>query len=207
MELKEVKYVVQALANGRIDSYIFGGWALDILRGRKTREHRDLDLCVMSKDFPMLNQILGSEHFSRVKHVDGRQEFEHESRKYTVDVLKLTPNDSALEVEHATVIGMQAFSYPKRQRYIRSGEKGVVYYPADIFTHQFYGKSAGLRLLPLEALFFDRFHYEYEADVKYINSLEDKVSKKHLDDTFFVGQGSVVNPVPQPKESRGSKAF
>ena len=46
MELAEVERVLDALDQRSIRYWVVGGWGVDALIGRETREHRDLDLAV-----------------------------------------------------------------------------------------------------------------------------------------------------------------
>ncbi len=46
MEQDEVHAVLDALGRAGIPTWVAGGWGVDALAGRQTREHRDLDLLV-----------------------------------------------------------------------------------------------------------------------------------------------------------------
>ena len=41
-----------------IDVWIVGGWGVDALLGKQTREHDDLDIAVLRKDNAKLRQLL-----------------------------------------------------------------------------------------------------------------------------------------------------
>ena len=46
MDLTEVKRVLQRLDEYSTRYWVLGGWGVDALVGRQTREHRDLDLAI-----------------------------------------------------------------------------------------------------------------------------------------------------------------
>lgn len=46
MQLREVLRVLDVLRVDGVASWVLGGWGVDALVGRQTREHRDLDLAV-----------------------------------------------------------------------------------------------------------------------------------------------------------------
>ncbi|MDX6325937.1 MAG: lincosamide nucleotidyltransferase [Nocardioidaceae bacterium] len=46
MQLSEVLRVLEALEGEDIPTWVGGGWGVDALAGRQTREHRDLDVLV-----------------------------------------------------------------------------------------------------------------------------------------------------------------
>ena len=63
MTLEDVLDVLAALDAGGIDYWVDGGWGIDALLGRQTREHRDLDLGVRLNDVPRIEMSLP--HFRR----------------------------------------------------------------------------------------------------------------------------------------------
>jgi lincosamide nucleotidyltransferase A/C/D/E len=58
MTLEDVVDVLTALDAGGIDYWVDGGWGIDALLGRQTREHRDLDLGVGLDDVPRIEALL-----------------------------------------------------------------------------------------------------------------------------------------------------
>jgi lincosamide nucleotidyltransferase A/C/D/E len=58
MTLEDVVEVLTALDAGGIDYWVDGGWGIDALLGRQTREHRDLDLGVVLDDVPRIEALL-----------------------------------------------------------------------------------------------------------------------------------------------------
>lgn len=46
--------------------YVVGGWALDLLHGYKTRDHEDLEFCVLSEDVDLYRTVLSELEFFQV---------------------------------------------------------------------------------------------------------------------------------------------
>ena len=63
MTPEDVVEVLTALDAGGIDYWVDGGWGIDALLERQTREHRDLDLGVGLDDVPRIATLLP--HFSQ----------------------------------------------------------------------------------------------------------------------------------------------
>jgi lincosamide nucleotidyltransferase A/C/D/E len=58
MTLEDVVEVLTALDAGGIDYWVDGGWGIDALLARQTREHHDLDLGVGLDDVPKIETLL-----------------------------------------------------------------------------------------------------------------------------------------------------
>jgi Aminoglycoside-2''-adenylyltransferase len=58
MTLEDVVEVLTALDAGGIDYWVEGGWGIDALLGRQTREHRDLDLGVGLDEVARIETLL-----------------------------------------------------------------------------------------------------------------------------------------------------
>jgi lincosamide nucleotidyltransferase A/C/D/E len=58
MTLEDVVEVLTALDAGGIEYWVDGGWGIDALLGRQTREHRDLDLGVGLDDVLRIETLL-----------------------------------------------------------------------------------------------------------------------------------------------------
>jgi lincosamide nucleotidyltransferase A/C/D/E len=58
MTLEAVVDVLAALDAGGTDYWVDGGWGIDALLGRQTREHRDLDLGVWLDDVSSIEALL-----------------------------------------------------------------------------------------------------------------------------------------------------
>jgi lincosamide nucleotidyltransferase A/C/D/E len=60
----DVIEILDALQQERIDVWLDGGWAVDALVGRQTREHDDLDVVVALDDVELIKQALGKRGFA-----------------------------------------------------------------------------------------------------------------------------------------------
>ena len=60
MDVPEVLEVLDALVSAGVRSWVAGGWGVDALTGRQTREHRDLDLAVDAEDFDRCMRALAA---------------------------------------------------------------------------------------------------------------------------------------------------
>jgi lincosamide nucleotidyltransferase A/C/D/E len=58
MQFAEVVQVLDALDSAGVRHWVAGGWGVDALAGRKTREHRDLDLAVDAAHFDACMAVL-----------------------------------------------------------------------------------------------------------------------------------------------------
>lgn len=50
MQADEALKVLETLAEAEVPAWVVGGWGVDALAGRATRQHRDLDLAIRSED-------------------------------------------------------------------------------------------------------------------------------------------------------------
>jgi hypothetical protein len=62
----ELEPALQALAGFEPPWYIAGGWALDLFLGRQTREHKDVDVCILRRDQLALQRHLAGWRFEKV---------------------------------------------------------------------------------------------------------------------------------------------
>ncbi len=46
MPQEEVEHIVSIIQNAKIDFWMDGGWGVDALLEKQTREHKDLDICI-----------------------------------------------------------------------------------------------------------------------------------------------------------------
>jgi FMN phosphatase YigB (HAD superfamily) len=63
----DVLGILHLLKDGRIEVWIDGGWGVDALLGRQTRQHDDIDLVLRQGDIDRLTQVLGAAGFRRVE--------------------------------------------------------------------------------------------------------------------------------------------
>jgi lincosamide nucleotidyltransferase A/C/D/E len=70
MTTHDVVWIYQLLAARGISVWIDGGFCVDALLGRTTREHSDLDIAVERQEADMLCAVLANEGFSRLARED-----------------------------------------------------------------------------------------------------------------------------------------
>lgn len=63
----DVASIVRLLAENGIEIWLDGGWAVDALVGRQTRDHDDLDIVVRESDLPHLLEVLETKGFRRLE--------------------------------------------------------------------------------------------------------------------------------------------
>ncbi len=67
MAAADVWEILDPLAEARIDVWVEGGWAIDALIGRQTREHRDLDITIRHTDEARFGKTIESLGFRTVR--------------------------------------------------------------------------------------------------------------------------------------------
>lgn len=98
MTAADVLEIAEALERGGVHYWLAGGWGVDALVGRRTRDHRDLDLVIDGTDTARAVQALRSRGFRHVPAVADNahrwvpgafmphRELMHDSRRRTVDL-------------------------------------------------------------------------------------------------------------------------
>lgn len=72
MTVKEVLKIMNLFASHKVDLWIDGGWGVDALLGRQTREHADLDIAMHHKDVPLIRSVLSELAYRDVPRDDTR---------------------------------------------------------------------------------------------------------------------------------------
>ena len=72
MTAEDVIEFVQLLKQNHIDLYIDGGWGVDALLGKQTRDHEDLDIAVQHKDVLKIRLLLEAKGYRDVIRDDTR---------------------------------------------------------------------------------------------------------------------------------------
>ena len=70
MTSQDALHIYQLLAASRIKVWVDGGFCVDALVGRATREHSDLDVAVERRDADALCAVLANDGFSRLPRED-----------------------------------------------------------------------------------------------------------------------------------------
>jgi lincosamide nucleotidyltransferase A/C/D/E len=72
LKAETVIELVELLESHKIDVVVDGGWGVDALLGKQTRQHDDLDIAIPHKDVPKLRKTLASKGFSEISRNDSR---------------------------------------------------------------------------------------------------------------------------------------
>ena len=65
MSVEQAQAVYELLDRNGVQCWVIGGWGVDALLGRVTREHKDLDLLVLITDLPRYADIVQQHGFER----------------------------------------------------------------------------------------------------------------------------------------------
>jgi len=73
MKAERVIDFLQLCKDNNIDVVIDGGWGVDALLGRQTREHNDLDIAIQHKDVAKLRKLLADKGYGEIPKDDTRE--------------------------------------------------------------------------------------------------------------------------------------
>jgi hypothetical protein len=165
MEWKYVKQAIEGLQKARIGFFVYGGWALEGIRGQETRTHDDLDLCIWDKDWLKVREHFKDKGY-RLEFSAYRQEITDRFSGFHVDMLRMRKASRGVTHERST--------WAPAPRIARQGEKGITFYPAAAFEEQRLGGLGSIvfPILPYEALQYDAEHYDHAADIKFAQDLK-----------------------------------
>lgn len=65
MSAEQARAVYELLDQNSVRCWVMGGWGVDALLGRVTREHKDLDLLVLLSDLPRYAEVVQDRGFQR----------------------------------------------------------------------------------------------------------------------------------------------
>lgn len=86
MEGEEVLRIYNLLQNSGTEIIIDGGWSVDALLGKKTREHKDLDIALEWKDVPALRKILSRLGYKQVEEYSKWNFVLRDNKNHEIDV-------------------------------------------------------------------------------------------------------------------------
>lgn len=70
MQAEEVIKLYKLLQENGIEVWIDGGWGIDALLGKQTRQHKDLDIAIYHKDKPKLRKLFEERGYKDVARAD-----------------------------------------------------------------------------------------------------------------------------------------
>lgn len=142
---KKVTELYNLFKTNNITVYIDGGWGVDALMGRQTREHSDLDIAVHSKDNDKLRMLLIKNGYNEIQRTDS-SEFMYAMTKEGV------------------VVDIHVFEYDENGRNIYG-----IDYPFGSLTGK--GVIDGQEVLCIAPSFQFRFKTGYEPKQKVIHDV------------------------------------
>lgn len=146
---------IELFKKSKINFWVFGGFALDGIRGEITREHSDIDIYLLIDDLNTFLSLFGSKKY---KYYKRESMYFVESDDLKIGVVLLTTEDNKI---------------------IANGNKTLVKFPKDIFLKDNIVSLNGVsfRIVPNEALAIDSKFSINESDkafgtgLKYNDSL------------------------------------
>jgi hypothetical protein len=93
-QLEALRRVLELFEQGAIESWLFGGWAVDFHVGSITRAHADLDLAVWASDLPRIAALLADDGWSHAPEPgeDGYTGYEHDGVRLELALLAHRPD-------------------------------------------------------------------------------------------------------------------
>lgn len=70
---EDVVELLKLFKSNGVTVWVDGGWAIDAVVGRQTREHEDLDIALYHVDVPLVRQLLEERNFFNVARDDTRE--------------------------------------------------------------------------------------------------------------------------------------
>jgi phosphorylcholine metabolism protein LicD len=148
------KDTIKLLEKNKVQYWVFGGFALDGLRGKITREHNDIDIYLHSDDLSKLKQLSNSKRYRFYKR---ENMYFIESTELKLGVVILTEEDNLI---------------------VAHGNKTLAKYPKEIFSKDMLVSIGTLqfRIVPLEILYLESKFSKFETDKTYGRTI--KINKK-----------------------------
>lgn len=113
MDIVNLLLVLDCLEDGQIRYWIGGGWGIDALARRQTREHADLDLAVSDEDMDRALDLLSQAGYEIHHDQDWRpaRVAVRDTQRHQVDLhpLRIDRHGSGLQ---ANLPGLSPFEYP-----------------------------------------------------------------------------------------------
>ncbi len=144
------KKTISLLEKHKISFWVFGGFALDGLRGKITREHGDIDIYVKENDISKLETLFPPEKYI----------FYKKEKMYYIKSQELKIGIVPLSKEGDTVTA--------------HGNKTLARYPKEMFSMSIYGaiNSFKFKIVPREVLFLESQYSRFESDKSFGQNIQ-----------------------------------
>lgn len=150
MKAEDVVETIKLFKKADVNVWLDGGWGVDALLGKQTREHEDLDIVVQEKDLPQLRKLLEARGYKDVPRGD-------------TSAWNFVLGDNA-----GRLIDIHAFTVDDEGNGFY-GNKGLTY-PAKSFQGQ--GKVNGFSVKCITAGQIVKFHTGYNPPEKHIKDIK-----------------------------------
>ncbi|MBT4321880.1 hypothetical protein HOD53_01695 [Candidatus Woesearchaeota archaeon] len=136
------KRTIELLEKNNVQFWVFGGFALDGIRGKITREHGDIDIYLDSDDLTKLEKLFDSKEYN----------FYKREKMYFVESTDLKLGIVILTKENDLVIA--------------NGNKTIAKYPKKMFSKETIVSinSFTFRVVPFEILFLESNFSRFKED-------------------------------------------
>lgn len=152
MTSEDVLFLYSILAENGITVWVDGGWGVDALLGKQTREHSDLDIAVARKDNAKLRKLLENKGYSE------------EARDDTAEWMYAMKNATG------KLVDVHTFEYDKSGKNVYG-----VQYPSGSLTGKGVIGSQEVSCISPEWMFKFKTAYEpKDKDLKDVQALSDK---------------------------------
>lgn len=154
---EEVIRLYNELTRLGIKIWIDGGWGIDVLLGKQTRPHEDIDIVVQQKDIPKLRDLLDKQGFKDVSRPD------------------TSPWNFVLGDTNGRLVDVHAVVFDEKGNGMYGPLKKGVMYPAQSLTGT--GVIQGKPVKSVSAEYVVKFHSRYtpdENDFKDVSALCEK---------------------------------
>jgi lincosamide nucleotidyltransferase A/C/D/E len=160
MEAKTVVNLYKELQNIGIKIWLDGGWGVDALLEKQTRNHQDLDIIVEKKNLLKLKQYLIDQ---------GYQNFPRDDTQ---------PWNFVMKNNQKKLVDIHVIVFDEKGNGIYGPKENDVYYPADALTAK--GKINGVQVDCLTPEYQIKSHLGYELSTKDLDDVKALKEKFNL---------------------------
>ena len=98
LSVEQAQAVYELLDRSGVRCWVMGGWGVDALLGRVTREHKDLDLLVLITDLPCYTDIVQQHGFERKLEWSESQPIEVDALDFDSALVDAHPDGREIDV-------------------------------------------------------------------------------------------------------------
>ena len=127
MSAEQARAVYELLDRNGVRCWVMGGWGVDALLGRVTREHKDLDLLVLISDLPRYAEVVQHHGFERKLEWSESQPIDVDALHFDSAFVDAHPDGREIDV-HVIDVDMRVSSLsftPTRGPYLGNAVSGI----------------------------------------------------------------------------------